>query len=360
MTLTATMIPLVKPQIGAEERDAVAEVLASGHIVQGAQVEAFEAEYAEHVDGRDCIAVSSGTAALHLALLAADIGPGDEVIVPSFTFAATANAVRLCGATPVFVDIDPITFCMDPEATAAAITTRTVALLPVHLYGHPADIPALTAIAERHDLLLVEDAAQAHGASYSGQPVGALGDLGCFSFYATKNMTTGEGGMVVTADSGLARTLRLLRNQGMEQRYLHEIVGLNQRMTDIAAAIGRCQLRRLREWTHTRQANAAYLTHHLKVNTPALGGPVTHAYHQYVIRHSERDRLITWLTERGIGTAVHYPRAVHQMPAYADTDVHLPETQRACAEVLSLPVRPDLTAAELERIVAAVNSFGGS
>lgn len=355
-------IPLVRPLIGADERAAVAEVLISGHIVQGAQVEAFETEYAELVSGRHCVAVSSGTAALHLSLLAAGIGPGDEVIVPSFTFAATANAVRLTGANPVFVDIDPVSYAMDPEAAAAAVTARTAALLPVHLYGHPADMAALTRVADRYDLQLIEDAAQAHAAAYAGRPVGALGDVAAFSFYATKNMTTGEGGMVVTADESLARGVRLLRNQGMEQRYLHEAVGLNQRMTDVAAAIGRCQLARLADWTAARQANAAYLTQHLAgVETPVLTGPVTHAFHQYTIRHPRRDALAASLAGQGIGTAVHYPRATHQMPAYAEDErwsqVQLPETERACGEVLSLPVRPDLTRAELDRIVSAVNSF---
>ncbi|MDO5498860.1 MAG: DegT/DnrJ/EryC1/StrS family aminotransferase [Propionibacteriaceae bacterium] len=356
-------MPVVKPLIGDAEHQAVAAVIASGHLVQGAQVEAFETEFAELVDGRPCVAVSSGTSALHLALLASGIGPGDEVIVPSFTFAATANAVCLTGAHPVFADIDPGTFCLDPEAVADAVTPRTAAIMPVHLYGHPAEMASLTRIAERYDLLMVEDAAQAHAAAYSDRPVGALGDLAGFSFYATKNMTTGEGGMVVTRDAETARRVRLLRNQGMEERYLHETVGLNQRMTDLAAAIGRQQLRRLPEWTAARQRHADELNQRLQgVRTPRAVGPVRHVYHQYTVRHPERAALLEWLARDQVGAAVHYPRPVHLMPAYGDdprwSGLRLEHTERACAEVLSLPVRPDLTAAELNRIVAAVNSFG--
>lgn len=357
-----TPIPAVRPLIGAAERDAVAAVMAGGHLVQGSQVAAFEDEFSDLVAGRPCVAVSSGTSALHLALLAAGIGPGDEVIVPSFTFAATANAVRLVGADPVFADIDPVSFCVDPEAVAAAVTPRTAAVMPVHLYGHPADMTALTRLAERHGLLVVEDAAQAHAAAYAGRPVGALGDLAGFSFYATKNMTTGEGGMVVAKDADTAHRVRLLRNQGMQERYLHETVGLNQRMTDIAAAIGRHQLTRLAAWTAARQRNAAHLGARLeRVTTPTRVGPVEHVYHQYTVRHPARDALARWLADAQIGSAVHYPRPTHLMPAYADdprwAGLRLEHTERACAQVLSLPVRPDLTDAELARIVTAVNAF---
>ena len=361
--MSAPAIPLVRPLLGEAEQRAVAAVLASGHLVQGPQTEAFEHEYAATVAGRECIAVSSGTAALHLALLAAGIGPGDEVIVPSFTFAATANAVRLVGADPVFADIDAASYCLDPAAAAAALTPRSAAIIPVHLYGHPADMPALRAIADRAGLLLVEDAAQAHLAAYDGAPAGALGDIAAFSFYATKNMTTGEGGMVVTADEQLARRVRLLRNQGMLERYRHELVGMNLRMTDLAAAIGRCQLERLPEWTAARRRNAAQLDAGLRIaGRPARVGPIDHAYHQYTIRHEQRDRLAAALAEAGIGTAVHYPRGVHEMPAYAEPrwrDAVLPRTERARSEVLSLPVRPDLAEAELDRIIAAVNAFEG-
>ena len=349
------MIPAARPEIGAAERAAVDEVLASGLLAQGAKVAAFEAAFAEVVAGRRCIAVNSGTSALHLLLLAAGIGHGDEVIVPSFTFAATANAVALTGATPVFVDIDPRTFCMDVQAAAAAIGPSTVAIMPVHLYGHPADLPGLTALAERHGLAIFEDAAQAHAASIAGRAVGAWGRAAAFSFYPTKNMTTGEGGLVSTDDEAFERTVRLLRNQGQERRYENEIVGLNNRMTEIAAAIGLVQLERLGEWTTARQANAAFLSENLRgVQTPWTAPNAVHVFHQYTIRVRNRDAFVEGLAARGIGSGVYYPTPVHRLPAFSRS-VDLPETERAAREVLSLPVYPSLTPQERERVVEAVN-----
>src|SRR5690349_3000452 len=251
--------PSARPVIGEAEIEAAVRVLRSGMVVQGPEVAAFEAEFGEVVGGRHCVAVNSGTSALQLSLMALGFGPGDEIIVPSFSFAASANAVRLVGATPVFADIEAASFNLDPDAVAAAITPRTVAIMPVHLYGHPAAMDRIMPIAEAHGLAVVEDAAQAHAAALHGTPVGAFGAVGCFSFYPTKNMHSLEGGMVTTADAELARTLRLLRNQGMEQRYQNEIVGANMRMTDVAAAIGRVQLTQLAGWTERRRANAAYL-----------------------------------------------------------------------------------------------------
>ena len=250
------MIPLCRPDFGSEEIAAAERVLKSGMLVQGPEVAAFEQEFSSVVEGRTCVAVNSGTSALHLGLLAAGIRSGDEVVVPSFTFAATANAVRLCGASPVFADIDLETFTLDPAATAAAVTPRTAAIMPVHLFGHPGHMTELKKIAERHKVLLVEDAAQAHGASLRGVPAGAIGDLAAFSFYATKNMTTGEGGMVVLEGRGGCKSRSTLRNQGMEQQYLNEMVGYNLRMTDLAAAIGRVQLRKLAEMNRSRRAHA--------------------------------------------------------------------------------------------------------
>ena len=247
------MIPAAQPLIGKEEREAVDAVLRSGMVAQGPQVAAFEEEFGNFVDGHECIAVNSGTSALHLSLIAMGIGPGDEVIVPSFTFAATGNSVAILGATPVFVDIEPAHFTIDPEAVKNAITSRTKAIVPVHLYGHPAAMRELNDIASETGLRILEDAAQAHAAALDGRPVGAWGDAAAFSFYPTKNMTSGEGGMIVTRDPELARTARLLRNQGMEQRYRNEVVGLNNRMTDIHAAIGRVQLGHLSEWTEQRR-----------------------------------------------------------------------------------------------------------
>ncbi|HEY0774342.1 MAG TPA: DegT/DnrJ/EryC1/StrS family aminotransferase [Nocardioidaceae bacterium] len=371
-------IPPARPVIGEEEIDAAVRVLRSGMVVQGPEVAAFEEEFSALVDGRHCVAVNSGTSALHLSLIALGIGPGDEVLVPSFSFAASANAVRLVGADPVFVDIEPDHFTMDPDAAAAAIGPKTAAIMPVHLYGHPADMTALQGLADRHDIAVVEDAAQAHAATWQGTQVGAFGAVGCFSFYPTKNMHSLEGGMVSTADAQVARTLRLLRNQGMEQRYANEVVGANMRLTDVAAAIGRVQLGRLEEWTEQRRRNAAVLDAGLKgVVVPPEAEGAWHVYHQYTVRvpGGFRDALLAGLKERGIGSAVYYPTPIHLLAPYrpgyesplggvdraaANRDWDLPETMRAAAEVLSLPVHPGLTEDDLGRIVDAVNELVGA
>lgn len=353
--MTAHFIPPVRVLIGSEERRAVDRVLRSGVVVQGQEVAHFEAEFSAIVGDRPCVAVNSGTSALHLGLLAAGIGPGDEVIVPSFTFAATANAVAVTGAEPVFADIDPVNFCLNPEAVRAAITPRTAAILPVHLYGHPADIQALREIASRHGLALFEDACQAHAAKIDGEPVGTLGQFAAFSFYATKNMTTGEGGMVVCEDEEVARTVRLLRNQGMERRYANEVIGFNFRMTDIAAAIGRVQLQQLAGWTEVRRRNAQYFDAHIAgVVTPKVATGIDHVYHQYTVRHPQRDRLHEALTAEGIGAMIYYPTPVHRLAPY-NQSLDLPETHLACSEVLSIPVHPGVSIDGLERVVRAVN-----
>jgi dTDP-4-amino-4,6-dideoxygalactose transaminase len=350
------MIPIAKPFIGDEERAAVDRVLRSGGMAQGPEVEAFEKEFSTLVGGRHCVAVNSGTSALHLALVAMGIGPGDEVIVPSFSFAATANSVCLAGATPVFVDIDPETYCISPAAVEAAVGPKTAAVMPVHLYGHPAAMSELEAIASRHSLAIIEDAAQAHAASIDGRNVGEFGLTACFSFYPTKNMTTGEGGLVVTPSEEVARMLRLLRNQGMERRYENEVVGFNVRMTDIAAAIGRVQLTRLAGWTADRQRNADYLTARLTaVTTPSVAPGASHVYHQYTVRSSDRDGLHQRLTDRGVGSGVYYPTPIHRLPSFA-LDLDLPVTAKAADEVLSLPVHPALSTDDLDAVVAAVNN----
>ncbi|GIJ27829.1 aminotransferase DegT [Micromonospora qiuiae] len=360
-------IPPARPIIGDAEVEAAVRVLRSGKVVQGPEVAAFEEEFGELVGDRHCVAVNSGTSALQLTLMALGFGPGDEVIVPSFSFAASANAVRLVGAEPIFVDIEPGSFCLDPEAVAAAVTARTVAVMPVHLYGHPAAMDKIMAVAQRHGLAVVEDAAQAHGASLHGTPVGAFGTAGCFSFYPTKNMHSLEGGMISTADAGLARTLRLLRNQGMEQRYANEIVGANMRMTDVAAAIGRVQLTQLAEWTEQRRANAKYLDSKITgMVTPPVADAARHVYHQYTVRiRGDRDAAQARLTELGIGNAVYYPTPIHRLKPYLGEDGQpgpweLPETERAAAEVISLPVHPSLSPADLERIAEAANLVGGA
>lgn len=364
--MTREFIPAAKPIIGDEERAAVDAVLASGMVAQGPEVKAFEEEFAHQlVAGRECVAVNSGTSGLHLGLLAAGIGPGDEVIVPSFTFAATGNSVALTGATPVFADIELDYFCLDPQAVRAAITPRTKAIMPVHLYGHPANMTELRQIADEHGLLLFEDAAQAHGASLNGQLVGTFGTFAMFSLYPTKNMTSGEGGMVSCADGDIARRVRLLRNQGMERQYANELVGLNNRMTDIHAAIGRVQLTKVGGWTEQRQANARFLDENLRgVVVPQVAAGAVHVYHQYTIRVEagavERDRMVSALREEyQIGSGVYYPIPNHRLESLAPyaPGLELPVTEVAAQQVISLPVHPSLSQGDLERIVEAVNAL---
>lgn len=352
------MIPAVRPEIGVDERNAVDRVLRSGMLAQGPEVAAFENEFASIVDGARCIAVNSGTSALHLAFLAGGVGPGDEVIVPSFSFAATANAVSLTGAVPVFVDIEADYFSIDPAAVEAAITPRTKAIMPVHLYGHPSNMTALKTIADKHDLQLYEDAAQAHAASFDGIPVGVWGTAAAFSFYPTKNMMSGEGGMITTTSEELERLARMLRNQGMERRYENEVIGFNTRMTDIHAAIGRVQLEKLAGWTAKRQANAAFLSENLTgVITPPTASGAVHVYHQYTVRvvGHDRDAFAEELTKRGVASGVYYPTPIHRLPSF-DVALELPVTEQVTKQVLSLPVYPSLTDEELEMIVEAVNS----
>jgi len=358
--VTIEFIPAAKPLIGQEERDAVDSILLSGQLAQGTEVASFESEFSETlVDGRSAIATNSGTAGLHLGLLAAGIGPGDEVIVPSFTFAATANSVALTGATPVFADIEPDHYCLDPRSVEGLITDRTRAIMPVHLYGHPANMTDFAVLAEQHGLLLFEDAAQAHGASLHGKRVGSFGAFAMFSLYPTKNMTSGEGGMVTTGSEEIARMLRLLRNQGMERQYENEVVGFNARMTNIHAAIGRVQLTKVWGWTEKRRQNAAFLAANIDgVTAPAVAKGAEHVYHQYTVRVTEdRDRIVAALRdEYQIGSGVYYPIPNHRLAPFAST-AHLPVTEDAAREVLSLPVHPSLTEAHLDRIVTAMNKL---
>src|SRR5690606_640092 len=369
--VSPSFIPPARPEIGDAEIDAAVRVLRSGMVVQGPEVRAFEEEFSPHVGGAHCVAVNSGTSALHLALLAMGIGPGDEVLVPSFSFAASANAIRLVGADPVFVDIDPASFCLDPSAAEAAITPRTRAVMPVHLYGHPADMTAIGALAERHGLVVLEDAAQAHGAQWAGRAVGSFGTTAAFSFYPTKNMHSLEGGMVTTGDADLARTLRLLRNQGMEQRYANEIVGTNTRLTDVAAAIGRVQLAKLAGWNDVRRAHAARLDAGLAdlpgVTVPPVATAAVHVYHQYTIRVADgrRDEVQKALQEAQVGSAVYYPTPIHRLRPFLpgahphNRDWDLPATERAAAEVLSLPVHPALSNVDVDRVIEAVAAAVG-
>lgn len=368
------MISIARPLLGVEEEAAVLKVLASGNLAQGENVAAFERRFAEICGTREAVAVSSGTAALHLALLAHEIGPGAEVITTPFSFAATANVILLVGATPVFVDIDPGTFNIDPAQVAMAITPRTKAILPVHLYGNPCAMPQLLALAREQGLVLIEDACQAHAASIEGRSVGSFG-TGCFSFYATKNVTTGEGGVVTTNDATIAERIRLLRQHGQEQRYYHTRLGYNLRMTEIQAAIGLVQLEKLEQFTRQRIAHAAYLNARLSslVETPWAYPGYRHVYHQYTIRVPEEQNRDVWaqqLQARGVGTGIHYPLPIHCQPFYRiSPDLYrlagvcgedlltLPAAEKAAQQVLSLPVHPRLDEEDLETIAREVSAL---
>jgi perosamine synthetase len=356
------MIPIAKPFIGDEEIKEVEAVLKSGFIAQGPKVAEFEGKFADYISTRHAIATSSGTTALHVALLCAGIGKGDEVITTPFSFAATANSVLYVGAKPVFADIDPKTYNINPEKIEDAITDKTKAIMPVHLYGQPADMDHICKIAEDHDLKIIEDAAQAHGAVYHGRKVGSIGDMGCFSFYPTKNITTGEGGVITTDDDAFDRDARALRAHGESERYEHVILGYNFRMTDIAAAIGVVQLKRLDEFNEKRIENAEYLTEHINtiegIEPPYVAENVKHVFHQYTIRvkDSRRDELKEFLNNEGIGTGIHYPKPIYKQKLYENLGyvAECPEAEKAAAEVLSIPVNPTLSAEDLGKIVSVL------
>lgn len=353
------MIPIARPQLGDEERDAVWEVMRSGLLAQGERVRELEERFAAMVGVRHAVAVSSGTAALHLALLGHGIGSGDEVITVPFTFIASANSILYTGARPAFVDVSPDDYCIAVDQVEAAITPRTRAIMPVSLFGQPADLPALDGIAERHGLILVEDAAQSHAARIGDRASGSWG-TGCFSFYPTKNMTTGEGGMVTTDDAGVADRVRLLREHGMRERYHHESLGYNFRMTDINAAIGLAQLAKLPALTARRRAIAARYDAELRgVAVPRVRAGVTHVYHQYTLRVPRRDEFAARLAERGVGTGIYYPIPVHRQAAFEPLGYgaqSYPVSERLAGEVLSIPVHASLTDDEVATVIAAVNA----
>jgi len=357
------VIPISRPDIGPAEEEAVLEVLRSGMLAMGKKTAAFEEAWAAYCGVRHAVFMSNGTVALEAILHALGIGPGHEVITVSFSFNATVSAILRVGATPVMVDVREDDFCMDPAAVEAAITPRTKAILPVHLYGLMADMDPLVAIAERHGLRIVEDAAQAHGAAYHGKRAGRFGPA-MFSLYATKNLMTGEGGFATTDDDDVADRLRLFRNHGMRVRYHHEALGTNFKPTDLAAAIGLAQLGRLDERTEQRRRNAAYLAEHLAGDylAPLVPEGRDHVWHQFVMRFpGERQRVIDGLTERGVGTLIYYPVPIHRqayLQAYVPgaADLPLPVTNRLSDEVLAIPVHPRLSAADLETIVAAIRA----
>ena len=359
------MIPVGKPAIGEEEITAVAEVMRSGMLAQGPRVDTFEKEFARYCRTRYGIAVNSGTAALHAALLALGIGSGDEVIVPSFTFFATASAVCMCGAKPVFVDVEDDTFNLSVDSVQESLNQRTRAVIGVHLFGQPFAVRPIEEICGERGIHYIEDAAQAHGASYHGRKVGSMGVAGCFSFYPTKNMTTGEGGIVTTDDPDLAQLIRRIINHGQSEKYLHTMLGYNFRMTDIGGAIGLAQLRKLDSFNARRRETAQYYDARLRcpgLILPQVTSGIDHVYHQYVVRVTEecrltRDQLAIALREKGIGTAVHYPIPLHRQPVFEECarKSRCPFADTLAAEVLSLPVHPLVTDDERAYICSCVN-----
>ncbi len=353
------MIPIAKPQIGEEEINAVTEVLKSGMLAQGRKVKEFEEQFAKYIGTRYAIATSSGTTALHVALLAHGIKPGDEVITSPFTFIASANSILFCGAKPVFADIDENTFNIDPKRIEEKITLKTKAILPVHLFGQICDMDAIHKIAEKHKLILIEDACQSHGAEYNGKKAGSFG-TGCFSFYPTKNMTTGEGGMITTNDEQIYNKAKLLREHGMPERYKHTMLGYNYRMTDINAAIGIIQLQKLERYIQKRRENAELFNK--SINIPGIILPkvlnnTRHVYNQFTLRVTDkfkltREELMQKLTEAGIGNVIYYPTPVYEQEPYkgqkypADCKI----AEKICKEVLSIPVHPNLSEDDLNKI----------
>jgi dTDP-4-amino-4,6-dideoxygalactose transaminase len=360
------MIPFVdlKTQytsIKDEINTAVLKVLESTQFVLGDEVATFEQEFAAYCEADHAIAVNTGTSALHLALLAAGIGPGDEVITIPFTFIATVAAISYSGAKPVFVDIDPVSYTMDVSQIEAAITERTKAIMPVHLYGQPADLNPILEIARRHNLVVIEDAAQAHGARYKGKRVGGLADIGCFSFYPGKNLGAyGEGGGVVTNNPEYDRKIRMLRDWGQEKRYHHVVLGYNYRMDGVQGAILRVKLRYLDGWTAARQAHAAQYDQLLRdqgLKTPVVMPYAQHVYHIYAIRTPERAQLQAKLTEQGVQTGIHYPIPVHLQAAYTELGYKagdFPHSEAAANEVLSLPMYAELSSDALTQVTQAV------
>jgi len=353
----------IKPEIDA----AIAGVLDSCQFVLGSEVAAFEHEFADYSGAAECIAVNSGTSALHLALLAAGVGPGDEVITVPYTFVASVAAVTYAGARPVLVDIDPQSFNMNPAAIEAAITPRTKAIMPVHLYGQPADMDPIMEVARRHGLIVIEDAAQAHGAKYKGRPVGSIGDMTCFSFYPTKNLGAyGEGGAVTSNNAEFSRSIRLLRDWGQDRKYHHVVRAFNYRMEGFQGAILRVKLRHLEQWTEARRTIVSKYNRLLAesaVKLPQEMPWARHVYHVYTLRSEDRDALQAALLAEGIQTAIHYAVPAHLQPAYADLGYSrgdLPESEKAASQVLSLPLYPELTDDQIHTVAHALMSVAAT
>ncbi|MDD1752795.1 MAG: DegT/DnrJ/EryC1/StrS family aminotransferase [Methanotrichaceae archaeon] len=361
-------IPIAKPLIGSEEIKAVGDVLVSGMLTQGENVKKFEEAFSAYLNVTNSVAVSNGTVALDLALKALNLKSGDEIISPAFSFIATANSILYQGLKPVFVDVDPRTFNINSEDLKEKITSRTKAVVGVHLYGQPLELRDVKEICEDHHLVLVEDCAQAHGAEYNGKKVGSYG-IGCFSFYPTKNMTTGEGGMITTDDNSLADSLRLLRNHGDTGKYNHVTLGYNYRLTNLQGAIGLIQLKRLDHFNDKRISNAELLNKKIKIKgiaKPFKMDEVKHVYNQYVVKVEDdflasRETLMDYLHSKGIGTAIHYPKPIYRQPLYqqirADWRI-CPAAEEVSRKVMSLPVHPSLRREDIEYISKIINSFG--
>lgn len=355
-------IKMASPMIGNDEIEAVIQVLKSGILTQGEEVSRFEDKFKTVIGSEFASAVNSGTSALHAGLLACGLGVGDEVIVPSFTFAASANSIALTGATPIFVDVDLRSYCLDTKSLEGLITPRTKGIMPVHLYGNPADMTAIMKIASKHNLEVYEDAAQSHGAEHAGKRVGSFGRFAAFSFYPTKNITAGEAGMVMTSDPIVYRKMKLLRNQGMIERYVHEIVGFNYRLSDIHAAIGVVQVEKLSYFNATRLSLARVYDAELRnLLVPYVPIENKHVYHQYTIRIPEqpRERVVSELQKKGISTGIYYPTPTHMQKAY-QVAADLPNTNILSKEVLSLPIHPNLTLSEQEYIIQEVNKIASA
>ncbi|SEM02305.1 DegT/DnrJ/EryC1/StrS family aminotransferase [Haloferax larsenii] len=357
------MISIANPEIREEEKQRVAEVLESGMLADGPEVRKFEDEFSEYCGVGHAIATSNGTTALHAALEAVGIGQGDKVITTPFSFIATANSVRLAGAEPVFADIDRETYNLDPDAVEGTLRERgdeIDAILAVHLYGLPCDVERLSELAAEFDIPLVEDAAQAHGATYQGNRVGSFGDVACFSFYPTKNMTTGEGGMITTDREDVADAATRFVNHGRTAKYGHSEVGHNFRMTSIGAAIGRVQLGRLPDYIEARRSNAAKLSEGLSsssLTVPAEPSDRTHVYHQYTIRVENRDALKSYLKDNGVGSGIYYPTCMHEQPVYSDINHEAPVGEQVAEEVLSLPVHPSVSESDVDHIIETIQNY---
>ncbi len=362
------MIPTGRPSFGAEELSAIKEVLESGMVVQGQKVAAFEKAFAEYIGVKYAVAVNSGTAALHVALMAYEVKAGQEVVVPPMTFFATASTVLMCGARPVFADVERDLYTMDPKDAKKAVSPRTKAIIPVHLYGQMADMDSLTELAHKKGLILIEDAAQAHGAAYKGKKSGSIGDAGCFSFYATKTMTTVEGGMIVTNDEEIAQKCRLFRDHGQASKYEHVLIGYNYRMTEVSAAIGLVQLRRLDNFIARRRHNAAILTNGLqgvKTVTPPLEGQNRlHTYYQYILRLEpdfpcSREELIKSLAAEGIASKPSYPAPLYQQKALKGRVKarKCRVAEEVMPRLLELPVHPLVPRTGLETAIAVIRTI---